>query len=250
VLRQSLMWGALESIAYNQNRQMPDMKGFEFGSTYFKEEEGYVQNDRLSIFLTGTRDGENWDTKTVKSSYYDLSAVVSELLSRFDLNDVKQSDVDDELYQQARLWTHKDAVIAKAGIVAQNVLKKFDVKQAVYFADIDWTYITAHTHGRKMQVKDIPKFPAVRRDFSLLLDSGVEFQRIEELAVQSAGPLLKEVGLFDVYEGKNLPEGKKSYAVSFIIQDENKTLTDKVVDKLMKKIQERLEQDLGASLRG
>ncbi|NNC82504.1 MAG: phenylalanine--tRNA ligase subunit beta [Flavobacteriales bacterium] len=250
ILRQSLMWGALETIAYNQNRQMPDLKGFEFGSTYLKKGEGYQENERLSIFHTGVRDQENWDAEKREAGFYDLSAVVEAILTHFDLEDVRSTDSDSELYSQGLAWKKGDRVVATAGIVSPKVTKHFDVKQETYFADIDWTYITSHAHGKKMKVKEIPRFPAVRRDFSLLLDQGVKFQRIEELARKSAGPLLKEVGLFDVYEGKNLPEGKKSYAVSFHIQDENKTLTDKVVDKLMQKIQSGLEKELGASLRG
>jgi phenylalanyl-tRNA synthetase beta chain len=250
ILRQTMLWGALESIAYNQNRQMADMKGFELGSVYFKDAKGYTENERLSIFHTGRKAAENWDVTAADTSFYDLSAVIDAVLDRFDLSDCKRSDSGSELYAQGLEWKKGDRPVASAGIVSDTVRKHFDVKQAVYFADIDWVYITGHAHGKKMQVREIPKFPAVRRDFSLLLDKNVEFQHIEELAHKSAGPLLKEVGLFDVYEGKNLPEGKKSYAVSFQIQDENKTLTDKVVDKLMNKIQQRLEKELGASLRG
>lgn len=249
VLRQSLLWGALESIAYNQNRQMPDFKGFEFGSTYHRIGDGFQQNERLSIFLTGERDQENWESPSVKASFFDIEAVVVQVLSRFGIEGCKREDSNTELYQQGRSWKKGEREVASIGIVDQKIRKKFDVKQAVYFADIDWTYITSVSHRKKMQVRPIPKFPSVRRDFSLLLDKGVDFQQIQELARKNAGPLLKEVGLFDVYEGKNLPEGKKSYAVSFIIQDEKKTLTDKVVDKMMSKIQKSLEGELGASLR-
>lgn len=249
VLRQSLLWGALESIAYNQNRQMPDLKGFEFGSTYHKDGDGFVQNERVSVFLTGARNEENWDTSSEKSSFYDLEGVVEEVLSRFGIKGCKRTDSGTGLYSQGRSWMKGEKEIASIGVVDAKILKKFDVKQAVYFADIDWTYITSVSHGKKMQVQEISKFPSVRRDFSLLIDKGVEFQQIKELARKNAGSMLKEVGLFDVYEGKNLPEGKKSYAVSFIIQDENKTLTDKVVDKIMGKIQKSLEAELGASLR-
>lgn len=248
VLRQSMLWGALETIAYNQNRQMPNFKGFEFGSTYMKGVDGYEQSDRLSVFVTGQKEKENWDADGRKAGYQDLRAVITECLSRAEVK-AKCESSDSELYGQSMAWMVGERVVAMAGVVSDKVRKAFDVKQPVFHAEIDWTYITKKSHKSSIKVREIPKFPAVRRDLSLLLDKKIEFQRIEELALKQGGKLLKEVGLFDVYEGKNLPEGKKSYAVSFKIQDEQKTLTDKVVDKLMSKVQMTLEKELGCTLR-
>jgi phenylalanyl-tRNA synthetase beta chain len=207
-----------------------------------------VQADVLSVFITGQKEEENWDVEARSSSYPDLTAVVTETLERAGVKAQSTASAS-ELYRQATAWMVGGKVVATVGIVDEKVRKAFDVRQAVYYAEIDWTYITKKSQKRKIKVQDIARFPSVRRDFSLLLDEGIEFQRIEELALKQGGKLIKEVGLFDVYEGKNLPKGKKSYAVSFLIQDEQKTLTDKVVDKLMSKVQMTLEQELGCELR-
>ncbi|MES2800704.1 MAG: phenylalanine--tRNA ligase subunit beta [Bacteroidota bacterium] len=249
VLRQSMLFNTLEVIEHNQNRQNADLKLFEFGKTYHKYNE-YVENKRLMISLTGRKQLESWNSSNDLHTFYSIKGLVVGLLDRLGLKGlIKEAALKKSLLEdgvQLHILKHK---VGEIGWVSSKMRKEFGIKQEVFIADLDWDAIIACLQYAKIKYTELPKFFAVRRDFSLLLDKGISFQQIEELAKGADKNLLKEVGLFDVYEGKNLPEGKKSYAVSFIFQDEEKTLQDQQIDVVMNKIHAGLEEKLGAELR-
>ncbi len=250
VMRQSLIFNALEVISHNQNRQNPDLKLMEFGKIYKKFESGYNENKRLLIAATGKRSTENWTETNDQQSYYSLKGVVNSVFERLGLLDllkekaIKSTDLLDGV--QIQLLKSK---VGEAGWVSTKLKKHFGIKNDVFIADLDWDVILESLKMTKINYKELPKTFAVRRDFSLLLDASVCYSEIEEVAKSVDKQLLREVGLFDVYEGKNLPEGKKSYAVSFKFQDAEKTLKDQQIDVVMEKIKKGLEEKLGAELR-
>ncbi len=250
VMRQTLLFNGLEAIAYNQNRKNEDLKLYEFGSVYHKYESGYNENKRLAVFMTGKMTAESWNTANDKTSFYDLKAAVHLILQRLGINkNRKASAVSSALFDEGMLYKIARRKAVEFGWVKSSILKHFGIKQEVFFADFDWDVVIELLVMNKVKYKEVAKFPSVRRDLSLLLDAEVKFSDIETLAFQSEQKLLKEVGLFDVYQGKNMEVGKKSYAVSFTLQDEEKTLTDKQIDKIMEKIQRAVENQLGAVLR-
>lgn len=250
VMRQSLIFNALEVVQHNQNRQHPDLKLFEFGKTYHKFESGYSENRRLFIAISGRKNSENWNDSSETQSFYALKGLVNVIFDRLGLNTlIKESAVKKtDLLDGIQLSILKSKV-GEVGWISQKLKKYFGIKNDVFVADLDWDVIIQSLKMTKIQYKELPKTFAVRRDFSLLLDASVSFAQIEETAKTADKQLLQEVGLFDVYEGKNLPEGKKSYAVSFKFQDPEKTLKDQQIDGVMEKIRKGLEEKLGAELR-
>lgn len=250
VMRQSLIFNALESISYNQNRQNPNLKFFEFGKTYNKFESGYTENRRLLLAISGAKTSENWNVSVESVSYYTLKSYLNALLERMGLIQfLKEKELKNELFADGvKLYLNK-TVVGEMGWVNNNVRSYFGVKNDVFIADLDWDQLIIALKMSKVKYTELPKSFAVRRDFSLLLDKGVSFADISNLAMETDKKLLQEVGLFDVYEGKNLDAGKKSYAVSFKFQDPTRTLKDEEVDKIMNRIREHLEVKLGAQLR-
>lgn len=252
VMRQTLLFNALEVIEHNQNRQHPDLRLFEFGKIYNLFDSGYSENRRLLIAVTGRKYAENWTDKgrAEGQDFFSLKGYVHALLQRMGLAShtrekaMKQTDLMDGV--QLQLLNRK---VGEIGWVNQKVRKQFGIKQEVFVADLDWDALIDSLKMAKIVYKELPKTFAVRRDFSLLLDTKVAFSEIEELARSADKKLLKEVGLFDVYEGENLPKGKKSYAVSFVFQDAEQTLKDAQIDAVMNKIRSELEGKLGAELR-
>ena len=248
-MRQSMLFSGLEAISYNINRRNSDLKFFEFGKTYHKLPSGYEENKHLTMFVTGNTTKETWNQATAKSDFFLFKGYVNTVLSRLGL-DAKITTLPlemDLLSEGVSLVIGKETIV-EFGTVKKNILKHFDIKQEVFYADFDWNRIQKYV-SNKIKFTDIPKYPEVRRDLSLLLDESVTFENIYAIAKQTEKALLKEVNLFDVYQGKNLPEGKKSYAVSFTIQDNSKTLTDTQIEKIMSKLQGNFEKQLGASLR-
>ena len=248
-MRQSMLFSGLEAISYNINRRNSDLKFFEFGKTYHKLPSGYEENKHLTMFVTGNTTKETWNQATAKSDFFLFKGYVNTVLSRLGL-DAKITTLPlemDLLSEGVSLVIGKETIV-EFGTVKKNILKHFDIKQEVFYADFDWNRIQKYV-SNKIKFTDIPKYPEVRRDLSLLLDESVTFENIYAIAKQTEKALLKEVNLFDVYQGKNLPEGKKSYAVSFTIQDSSKTLTDTQIEKIMSKLQGNFEKQLGASLR-
>ncbi|MDY0779690.1 phenylalanine--tRNA ligase subunit beta [Tenacibaculum sp. IB213877] len=249
VMRQSLLFSGLESVAYNINRKNSALKFFEFGKTYHKYENGYQEDKHLTLFVTGNRTKDSWKVATQTSDFFYVKGIVTGLLTRLGINNVKTSPVKSDVFSEGISLSLGKTKLVDFGVVKRKLLKEFSIKQEVLFADFNWDNILSLVGNKKIKVADLPKFPAVKRDLALLIDNKVEFKEIYNLAFQSERNLLKEVDLFDVYEGDKLPEGKKSYAVSFVIQDENKTLNDKQIDKIMQKLQQTFEKNVGAELR-
>ncbi|WP_264558871.1 phenylalanine--tRNA ligase subunit beta [Flavobacterium sp. N2270] len=248
-MRQSMLFSGLEAISYNINRRNSDLKFFEFGKTYHKLPSGYEENKHLTMFVTGNTTKETWNQATAKSDFFLFKGYVNTVLSRLGL-DAKITTLPlemDLLSEGVSLVIGKETIV-EFGTVKKNILKHFDIKQEVFYADFDWNRIQKYV-SNKIKFTDIPKYPEVRRDLALLVGNDITFEAIYKVAKQTEKKYLKDVNLFDVYEGKNLPEGKKSYAVSFTIQDESKTLTDKEIEKTMLKLQTNLEKELGAALR-
>ena len=260
-MRQTLLFGGLESIAHNANRKNADLKFFEFGNCYYfdgdkKNEEKvlapYSEDYHLGLWVTGKKVSNSWAHADENSSVYELKAYVENILKRLglDLHNLVVGNLTDDVFAAALSVNTKGGKrLASFGVVTRKLLKAFDIDNEVYFADLNWKELMKVIRSVKISYKEISKFPAVKRDLALLLDKNVQFAEIEKIAYDTEKKLLKEVELFDVYEGKNLEAGKKSYAVSFLLQDENQTLNDKMIDKIMSKLVKNLEDKLGAKLR-
>ena len=260
-MRQTLLFGGLESIAYNINRRNTDIKFYEFGNCYhFNKNEvstenslkPYSENFHLSIWLSGNKTAQSWVQKQEKTTFYQLRAYVENILIRMGINVQKMvyGDYSDDLFSEGQtIYTTSGKRLVVMGIVQHNQLKKFDIENDVYFADIHWQNVLNEIKRHRVLYSEISKFPEAKRDLALLLDKNVTFAEIEKIAVETGRKLLKEVYLFDVYEGKNLEAGKKSYAVSFILQDNNGTLTDEQIDSVMNKLIKKFEETLEAKIR-
>ncbi len=251
ILRTTLVYNALNAVAHNQNRQTSDIKMFEFGKRYWKKaEKGYFEQKNLSIVLAGNKASENWINKTQAITFYTLKGLVETVFSRLGLeNRIKFSATESPLFEDGLTISLDKKVVGQIGWLNSHTTKAFGVKTKVYFAELEWEKIVQKLKANNIKYKDISSSFSVRRDLSLLLDNKTSFKEIETIAFQSDKKILKNVGLFDVYEGKNLPNNKKSYAVSFTLHDEKATLTDKQIDKVMQKITSNLENKLGATLR-
>ena len=249
VMRQSMLFSALEAASYNINRKRNRLKLFEFGKTYHNYVSGRTESKHLALTVTGNRQAENWNTTPGNGNFFYLKGIIMAILDRLGVSSSKTSATKSDLFSEGLAMSSKKAKLMEFGVVKKSILKHFDIQQEVLFADFNWESIVEEATAQRKKFNPIPKYPAVRRDFALLLDQSVSYEEIENIALQTGKKMLKEVNLFDVYQGSNLPEGKKSYAVSFLFQDENKTLTDKQVDKMMGKLQQRFESDLKAELR-
>ncbi len=258
VMRQTLLFGGLESIMYNQNRRNPDLKLYEFGNCYYlKDSESenllkkYNEEQHLAIFITGNKTEENWITKVEPTSFFLLKTYVENILEKlgFDLNQIKSEDVSSDLFTEGLSYQYNKNKLVNFGILNKKLLKAFDINTKVYFAEFSWDTVLKLSAKNSIRYTEIPKYPEVRRDLALLLNKEVKFANIKELAYKSERKLLKKVSLFDVFEGEKLGADKKSYAISFILQDENKTLTDKQIDKIMNNFIRVFEKELGAQIR-
>ncbi len=258
-IRQTLLFGGLECVAYNANRQNKDLKLYEFGNCYFfkgteRNEnplKNYREEEHLGLFISGAKTAENWTGEQKPTSFFQLKSVAENILKRmgFVISMLKVSETQNELFSEGLTYVENNKTVLELGIVAKKFLKKFEVEQPVYYADFNWEAVMMRRGKHKVEFQELPKFPAVRRDLALLIDKQVKFQQIEELAQKTERKILREVGLFDVYEGQGIPEGKKSYAVSFILRDDLRTLNDKQIDKTMQKLVATFERELGAELR-
>ena len=249
VMRQSLLFSGLESISYNLNRKNNSLKLYEFGKTYHKYEKGYQEDKHLTIFVSGARTKDSWTSLTQNSEFFYLKGIVMSILERIGVTNIKTSPLKSDVFSEGIVLSLGKNKLVEFGVIKKKILKEFGIKQEVLFADFDWTSILSISGKKKIKVSMLPKFPSVKRDLALLLDEKITFKEIYDLAFQSERNLLKDVGLFDVYQGDKLPEGKKSYAVSFVLQDNNKTLEDRQIDKIMQKLQQSFEKNLGAVLR-
>lgn len=249
VMRQSLLFSGLEALAYNINRRRSDLKLFEFGKTYHQYAENREELKHLSLFVTGNKTEERWNSKITTSDFFYVKGTIEAILQRLGLNRLKSAPVKSDVFSEGMCFSLGKKKLVDFGLVKKSVLKHFGISQNVLFADFNWDAIIEMAKHNTIKFKAIPKYPEVRRDFALLIDNNVTFEDIHKIAKQTEQNLLRNVNLFDVYEGKNLPAGKKSYAVSFTLQDEHKTLNDKQIDKIMNKLQSNFESKLGAELR-
>jgi len=249
VMRQSLLFSGLEAVSYNINRKQTDLKLFEFGKTYHNYESGRIENKHLSLFVTGNKFAENWNSDSRRGSFFYIKGIIERIFERLGISSLKTGEVRADVFSEGVSFSAGKTKLVEFGVVIKSLTKHFGIQQEVLFADFNWDLIQETAKSQKTVFKSIPKFPAVRRDFALLVDNKIDYKQIEEIANQTEKRLLQSVNLFDVYQGEKLPEGKKSYAISFKFQDEHNTLTDKQVDKIMQKLQQRFEKDLQAELR-
>ena len=261
VMRQTLVFGGLESIAYNINRRLPNLRFFEFGNCYQFDPEkqntedpmrAYREEYHLGIWVTGKRVVGSWAHPNEDSSFYELKAYVENVLTRMGVQAgtvVLKNGSNDIFSKSVAIENRGGKLLGEMGVVSQRLLKTAGIEQPVYFADLNWTALMKLVRKNKVQYSEISKYPAVSRDLALLVDKSVEFAQIEQIARATEKKLLKQVELFDVYEGKNLPAGKKSYAVNFILQDDQHTLNDKQIEAIMNKLIQALKTKLNAELR-
>jgi phenylalanyl-tRNA synthetase beta chain len=258
-MRQTLLFGGLECILWNTNRQSKDLMLYEFGNCYFfkgtelkdNPVKNYREEEHLGLFITGSKTGESWNGESQPASFFQLKSFVENILKRmgFKLSLLKLTDTENELFPEGISYVENNKTVVELGIVSKKILKKFDIDNPVFYADFRWEAVVGRQAKHNVVFEELPKFPSVRRDLALLIDKQVKYQQIEELAFKTERKILRETGLFDVYEGKGIPEGKKSYAVSFILRDDLQTLNEKQIEKTMQKLVSAFERELGAELR-
>lgn len=249
-LRQSMVFGALETIRFNVNRKQVDLKLFEAGKVYAKQQDRFVESNVLSIVLCGNQYAESWNSSKDKEDYFRLKGVMEALFHQLGLSPNTTLIDHHALLSYGLQYQHNTKEIAVAGMVKSQLLIDFDIQSDVFYAQVLLDDIYKPVANHKVQYTEVPKYPEVRRDLALLIDEKISFAQIEQIAKKSEKHLLKSVSLFDVYQGKNLEPGKKSYAVSFTLQDTEATLNDKQIDKVMSKLIKAYEEELGAVLRG
>lgn len=247
VMRQTLLFSGLEVIAYNSNRRQKDLKVFEFGKTYHETDGKYIEKERLSVFLTGNIRQESWFEKSREVVFHDLAAFVNQVLTAVKIKDVQKQPADGAIFKSGLTLLANKKPVVSFGLLNAAVAKKLDIKAPVYYADFDWEYLLRQ-YSAAVEYTEVPKFPEVRRDLSVVVSKNVTFEELRQAAYKTERSLLRAVNVFDVYEGANL-EGKKSYAISFILQDEQQTLTDKVIDKSMQRLIATYERDFEAVIR-
>ena len=259
-LRQTLLFGGLESVIYNINRKKGNLKLYEWGNcyTFDKTKESYEvalkaynEDMRLALWLTGDDTEESWMKKQEKITFYHLKANVFNILDKLgiDTNSLNLSEAPSDIFEYGISLVINGKTLGYLGMVSKRICKDFDIKQEVYFAELEWESLFKMAKKNRVQFNEIPKYPEVRRDLALLVNEDVTFAQIKEVAQKSERKLVKDINLFDVYKGANLGKGKKSYAVSFILQDDSKTLTDKQIDKVMNNLIGAFDRDLGAQIR-
>ena len=261
VMRQTLLYGGLESIAHNANRKNQNLRFFEFGNVYYFDPEkkndddpmqAYKEQNHLALWVTGKRVEGSWAHKDEDSSIYELRAYVENVLRRIGLKPgmtVRKKSENPVFSAGITIENRGGKVLCEMGVLTKKLQKQFGIDNTVYYAEMNWTQLMKATKKNEVTFTEVPRFPAVSRDLALLVDNSVEFAQIEQIARQSEKKLLKKVELFDVYEGDKLPAGKKSYAVNFILQDDEKTMGDKQIDDIMQKLIQNLKKQLNAELR-
>jgi phenylalanyl-tRNA synthetase beta chain len=259
-MRQNLLFGGLEAIAYNINRKNPDLKFYEYGNCYYLKDSSAEENPldkyheelHMGLYLSGKVVPGNWVRKPVEASFQEMKTWVETLLIKLGIDPVNLDILgsDNSNLDEALTYQWKDRQLVEFGRIAGPVLKSFDIKQDVFAAEFNWDLIMKLLKKHRILFESLPRFQVVNRDLSLMLDRKVTFESLRSLAFLAEKKLLKKVSLFDVYEGDKIDEGKKSYALSFTLLDKDKTLTDKQIDKAMLRIARAFESELGASVRG
>jgi len=249
-LRQSLLFQGLETVSRNINFKNADQRLFEFGYTYHRTENGTVERPVVALWVTGRQLPENWNNSNARSGFAELRAGIRAVLEALGANkNLVQEALSHAFFTDAIVYRKGQKEIVRAGLLSQRVLDDADIRQSVCYAEIDWNALVKLAAKNSVVYEPLPKFPAVRRDLSLLVDRSVTFAQLEASARNAERKLLREVGLFDVYEGKNLPENRKSYALSFILRDDQATLTDTKIDGAMERILNAIVTDHRAELR-
>ncbi|MGM1429798.1 phenylalanine--tRNA ligase subunit beta [Sphingobacterium lactis] len=249
VMRQNLLFSALVAVGYNQKRKNGDLRLFEYGRSYNLENEQYVERQLFGITLAGKKDREQWNNQDRSVNFYDIKAVVDALIARLKVEGIRVEEYAGTYFDYGLSYKKGEKVLVSFGAVSKKNLAKADVDGPVFFAQLDWDLLIKVIKKNKITYKEVSKFPAVRRDLALLLDDAITFDQLRLIATRTEKKLLKDVQIFDVYKGDKLPEGKKSYALSFILQDEEKTLTDKQIDSIIQKLIINFEKEVGANVR-
>ncbi|MDH3699059.1 MAG: phenylalanine--tRNA ligase subunit beta, partial [Flavobacteriaceae bacterium] len=249
VMRQSLLFSGLESIAHNLNRQLSDLKLFEFGSIYRAMGTEREEEKQLALFLTGNTHEEHWISANNAAGFFGLKAYVDLVLQRLGIHGYTEIPGTEPVFSEQLTRQLNGKSLVTLGLVRTDILSSFEIKQDVLFAEFHWDALLACLSDKEVKYQPIPRYPLVKRDLALLLNEDVTFNSIHQLAFKTERTFLKKVSLFDVYTGKKLPAGKKSYAVSFSLLNEKQTLTDSQIDKVMKKLTQCFESELGAQLR-
>jgi phenylalanyl-tRNA synthetase beta chain len=244
-----MLFSGLETIAYNLNRQQESLRLFEFGKTYHLANEERKENKHLSILMTGQKAPLHWRNQKENIDFFYTKGIVSALIEKMGVSKLKSSPATNAIFEEGQMLKLGKTTLVEYGIVKNSISSTFGIDQVVYFADFNWDAIENSIKTTNVKFKPIPKFPEVKRDFALLIDDDISFEAIYKVAKQTDQKYLKEISLFDVYKGNNLPAGKKSYAISFTLQDSTKTLTDKEIETIMSKLQKQLEKKVGAELR-
>ncbi len=257
-MRQSLLFGGLESISYNINRKNSNLRFFEFGKAYtFHSKEGenhlkqYKEEDKLALFISGNKIQPSWNSKEQKTDFFNIKSYTEMILKRlgFKVENLTLDEATEDIYREGITYSQKDKHIVTLGMLSHKILKMTGIEQDVYYAEFSWENILKAVKNHTISFTPMPKFPAVKRDLALLLDKKTGFKEVRDIAMRTEKNLLKAVNLFDVYEGEKLGADKKSYAVSFTLQDEEKTLTDKQIDKIMNKLMGTYKHLLNAEIR-
>lgn len=251
VMRQTLLFGAMETVLRNRNHRNADLKMFEFGNVYAEYSNEYQEQGKLSLIMTGKSEGENWNASSSEDvSFFALKGVIDSLLKRLGINkNMNTGALKSLLYQDGMEIKIAKKKVVELGWVSANILNYFDIKSNVFYAEINMNNLFELLQMNKVKHKEVSKFPSVRRDLALLVDESVTFKELEAIAKSTNNKILKEVGLFDVYAGKNIAKGKKSYALSFTLQDSENTLNDKQIDSVFNKLQENFISKAGAEIR-
>ncbi len=248
ILRQTMLFTGLEVCAHNINRKQKDLKLYEFGKIYYRKGGRYTEDERLALYITGLTETENWQRKAVEVSFYDLAQHISNIVYKAGITEAVQEDADDPLLDYGVALKVKGQPLGKLGKVKGSLTKDFGIKQDLFFAELS-TSLLFKAANPKLVIQEVPKFPEVKRDLSLVIDSPVRFDQIRRLILETEKRLIKNIVAFDVYEGENIPKGKKAYALSFTLLDESKTLTDQEIDDTMNRLIRAFEEKLGAVIR-
>jgi len=258
-MRQSLLFGGLSSVIWNLNRQHLDLKFYEFGHCYFYKKsdnkypaaDDYTEKESLDVFITGNNSSQSWNCKTNPTDFFNIKSVVEMVLSRLGINtgDLANREGEKKYFAESLTYLFKNEIVAETGRISKKYLSQFDINQDVYYGHIEWDLVLKMIKNNAISFRELPKYPSVRRDLALLLDRGIKFSQIRDIALRTERNILRDINLFDVYESDSLGNNKKSYAVSFILRDETKTLTDKNIDKVINNLIRAFEKDLNAQIR-
>ena len=249
VLRETMLFSSLETLVYNQNRRKQNLKFFEFGKTYAQYGDKYNEQTHLSLLVSGNQTENSWKVGSQPSEFFYLKGIIGSIMERLGLTNIKEKPSKNGFYSEGLEMYNGKAKLLEFGLIHKTIAGKFDVKSKVFFADFNWDVIREQINTQAITYQEIPKFPEVNRDLALLLDDHISYKEVYDLAFQTERNLLKSVNLFDVYKGDNLEKGKKSYALSYTLQDSSKTLTDKQIEKIMSKLQQVYKNKLQAELR-